>query len=169
VIVLVVLFGMPLLFMIVAMIFISANFDKFTEWVDSHMDDSYSISTEQRLSLANIEQAVTNEQARQVGVSRDDCYNLIAISDKIGHKIDSSVCSEDEISVSAEEGSDHEKTISIDVDGTCNSFTFNSTYNYVKSYRSNGGISCKDTVKVKLNGKGRVYENNTEESSVLEG
>ena len=70
VIVLVVLFGMPLLFMIIAMIFISANFDKFAEWVDSHMDNSYSISTEQRLSLANIEQAVTNEQARQVGVSR---------------------------------------------------------------------------------------------------
>lgn len=135
-IVLIVLFGFPLIMAIAALIFISANFDRISAWVDSHIDDweNYAyVQSEARSSAKNLYDAASG---KDVKISHADCRH---IKDALyGNGTDASrmltnLCGDDEIKVAAEDNGKKD-SIFFEKDGVCLELVFKKDFEYLHSY-----------------------------------
>jgi hypothetical protein len=158
VIVLAVVFGLPLLFVIVILTFITLNFDKFTEWLDKHIDkyETSAYLKEASVSASKIYDAATG---RNVQVSRDDCYNVVALLNDV-HGDDSgaaelldSVCEDDEMLVAGKEDG-RKQSVFFEKDNACLELVFKDNFSmyYSHSYKTSlyGGCDDVETKTVPL-------------------
>ena len=153
VIVLIVVFGLPLILIIAAFVFISANFDKFTEWVDDHIDewgDGSSLSSGVAKSASHFYDAV---QGKNVKVSKDDCWNIKTLfgNNNSSAWLMSDVCNDEEIQVGSKE-KDGNKSIFFNSDNACLEVIFNSdfTKNYSYNYNSFNNVCNAEMKTIKL-------------------
>lgn len=153
VIVLIVIFGLPLILVIAAFIFISVNFDKFTEWVDGHIDEwssGSSLSSEVVKSASHFYDAA---QGKDVKVSKNDCWNIKALfgNNNSSAWLMSDVCNDDEVQVGSKDN-DGNKSIFFSSDNACLEIIFNSdfTKNYSYNYNSFNKVCNAEMKTVKL-------------------
>jgi len=137
VIILIVLFGFPLLFIVAAFVFISANFDKIADWVDNHVDEwgSSSLNSEISRSASTIYDAASG---KNVNVTRDDCRNVKSLfgDNNSSAWLLGEVCDANEMKVAARDNDGKNKSIFFSNDNGClevifqNDFTKNFAYNH---------------------------------------
>ena len=155
VIIIVVLFGLPFLLAIIAMIFFGANFDKFAEWADSHIESgSGNIDINRRLSILEIYQASKDETVRQHGVTRDACKALVDVTKKTNNPLNSTVCEAGELELSTY----YEK-------GT-KTYIFDGALSYIQKDPDNITSSCHLVKKIKITDDKRIEDGTTKESTV---
>ena len=167
VIIIVVLFGLPFFLAIIAIIFFGANFDKFSEWADSHIESgSGNIDINRRLSILEIYQASKDETVRQHGVTRDACKALVDVTKKTNNPLNSTVCEAGELELSTyyEKGT----KIGFDVlDGdVCKTYIFNGSLSYIQKDPDNITSSCHLVKKIKITDDKRIEDGTTKESTV---
>ena len=134
-IVVVVLFGFPIILAIAGMIFVSANWDKVTDWLDSHIEDDTrsSYSTSVRYSIRDIYDAANGKDLK---ITHSDCTNVkTALDDKTGSASSflKELCASDEIMVA---GKIDERGNSLYFAGNdaCLALKFSDGFRYLRSY-----------------------------------
>ena len=158
------------------LIFISANFDKFTAWIDSHIDDwSY---------YENISRADVADSARQIysaagngeiTVWRDDCYNAYSVlrGNNNASRMMSDLCNDDEIKIAAgditRKDDDDTRSIYFEKDEACLELIFADNFWSYKSYNytSKGGCG-REMTTIKLEDDIDIYEDDGDDLEEVE-
>jgi hypothetical protein len=165
-IVLGVVFGLPLLFAIVVLIFISANFDKFTAWIDSHIDDWSYYEDISRADVADSARQIYSAAGNEnVTVWRDDCYNVSAVlrGSNNASRMMSDICNDDEIKIAAgdiaRKDDDDKRSIYFEKDELCLEFIFEDDFWHYESYNYTSKNGCgREMTTVKLEDDVDIYD-----------
>ena len=169
IVILIVFVGLPIIMAIIGLIFVAANFDNITKWVDSHIEDDYpNISSYNVVDDARKESATTiyamtvNSRVRkESGISKIDCQNMQLLAETMGHDfLDDSFCAESkEIEIASSVKSGSVVNLYLSDDKECAEFQFFSNFTKVISYRKGSVRSvCPDTKTVKLVDTGEILE-----------
>lgn len=140
VIVLIVIFGLPLLLVATVIILVFNNFDKITDWLDDHIDEwnsGSSISSEVAKSASRFYDAA---QGKNVKVSNDDCWNIKALfgTNNSSAGLLNDVCKDDDSAQVGAREHDGSKSIYFTNGEACLEIVFNTdfTKNYSYNYNS---------------------------------
>ncbi len=161
-VVVLIIFGFPVILTIAGLIFISANFDKVTAWLDSHIDDwsYYSVSDDEVTSSARAFYSATSGQ--KVTIFHDDCWNIRSV---LGSGSNSAtwllhdVCEASEIKA-ASKGS----SLYFAKGDACLELVFDNEFRHYKSYNYNSwNTDCgMNMTTIKLEDWQDVYDDDRE-------
>lgn len=151
-IVLFVIFGFPLIMIIIAFLFITLNFDKFTEWIDRHTDEydsSYYSATDAEV-MASAKKFYDAASGENVKVSDEDCRNIRSIfgEDNSSSLLMSSICITDKTEVGAKDNGDSKSLFFSNY--ACLEVIFDKDFTKYISYNYNGFVDSCDVEKKEI-------------------
>ena len=149
IIVLIVIFGFPIILVSLVLIFVFSNFDKITDWLDDHADEWSSgtiISSEVAKSASRFYSVA---QGENVKVSKSDCWNIKAVfgTNNSSARLLNDVCKDDAARVGAKDH-DGNKSLYFTNGDACLEVVFNSDFTKNYSYNYNSFVdTCNAEMK----------------------
>ena len=157
-----VIFGLPIILVIAAMIFLGANMDKFLGWIDEHegfYTDYYEVDTSRSVSASTIHTLSQNERVRKASnLAKVDCENMKLLAESIGSPfISESFCESESIRIGSSIG-DSMTHVYLADDDYCAEYDFLDNFTKISSYSKKAASTCKDLKTVKLVDTGETAE-----------
>ena len=156
-----VVIGLPIILTIILLIFVAANFDKFTEWIDGHLSDyldsAYTLDVAQSESVEGIYNTVRDTSSEKI-ITKSDCETIREVARKANLDfMPSDYCESKEIWAGAEDSGSAKSLYFWDNSGICGALDFRNEFFSLSGYRVTYGSnadrsSCKANTKLEISG-----------------